>query len=60
MLQGYFVLAVTLGGSIVLGVLRSSAELAAVVPDPFLYLALWFGSGLFALLISMESGNGYC
>ncbi len=49
-LQGHFVLAVTVGGIIGLGILRSPGEVAAVVPDPFLYLVLWFCSGLFVLL----------
>ena len=49
-LRGHFVLAVTVGGIIGLGILRSPGEVAAVVPDPFLYLALWLSSGLFVLL----------
>lgn len=40
-LPGKFVLAVTVGGVIGLGILRGPGEIAAVVPDPFFYLALW-------------------
>lgn len=45
-----FVLAVTVGGIIGLGILRSPGEIAAVVSDPLLYLALWLFGGLFVLL----------
>jgi APA family basic amino acid/polyamine antiporter len=49
-LPGRFVLAVTVGGVIGLGILRGPGEIAAVVSDPGLYLALWFIGGLFVLL----------
>ena len=45
-----FVLAVTVGGIIGLGILRGTGEIAEVVPEPSLYLALWFLGGLFILL----------
>ncbi len=45
-----FVLAVTVGGVIGLGILRGPGEIAEVVPEPSLYLALWFIGGLFVLL----------
>ena len=45
-----FVLAVTVGGVIGLGILRGPGEIAEVIPDPFLYLALWLLVGLFVLL----------
>ena len=45
-----FVLAVTIGGIIGLGILRGPGEIAAVIPDPFFYLALWLFGGLFVLL----------
>ena len=45
-----FVLAVTVGGVIGLGILRTPGEIAAVIPGPFLYLSLWVLGGLFALL----------
>ena len=49
-LPGRFVLAVIVGGVIGLGILRGPGEVAAVAPDPFLYLGLWLGAGLFVLL----------
>jgi len=33
-----------------LGILRGPGEIAAVIPDPFFYLALWLLGGLFVLL----------
>jgi APA family basic amino acid/polyamine antiporter len=49
-LPGKFVLAVTVGGVIGLGILRGPGEIAEVIPDPLLYLALWLLGGLFVLL----------
>jgi len=49
-LANKFVLAVTVGGIIGLGILRSPGEIAAVAPDPYLYMSLWLGAGLFVLL----------
>ena len=49
-LPSRFVLAVTVGGVIGLGILRGPGEIADVVPEPSLYLALWFFGGLFVLL----------
>lgn len=49
-LPARFVLAVTVGGIIGLGILRGPGEIAAVVRDPYLYLALWLLGGLFVLL----------
>ena len=49
-LPGKFVLAVTVGGVIGLGILRGPGEIAEVVPDPVFYLALWLFGGLFVLL----------
>ena len=43
-------LAVIVGGVIGLGILRGPGEIAAVVPAPGLYLALWLFGGLFVLL----------
>ena len=45
-----FILAVTIGGVIGLGILRGPGEIAEVIPDPLLYLALWLLGGLFVLL----------
>jgi APA family basic amino acid/polyamine antiporter len=49
-LPGRFVLAVTVGGVIGLGILRGPGEIAAVVAQPSAYLSLWFFGGLFVLL----------
>ena len=49
-LPSRFALAVAVGGVIGLGILRGPGEIAAVVPEPSLYLALWFFGGLFVLL----------
>lgn len=45
-----FALAVTIGGVIGLGILRTPGEVATVVTDPFMYVALWVVSALFTLL----------
>ncbi|MGB0261952.1 MAG: amino acid permease, partial [Henriciella sp.] len=49
-LSGGFVLAVTIGGVIGLGILRGPGEIAAVTANAPLYLALWLLGGLFVLL----------
>ena len=49
-LPSRFVLAVTVGGVVGLGILRGPGEIAAVVPEPSLYLGLWLFGGLFVLL----------
>ncbi len=49
-LPGRFVIAVTVGGVIGLGILRGPGEIAEVVADPTLYLGLWLFAGLFVLL----------
>jgi len=45
-----FTLAVTIGGIIGLGILRTPGEVAAVVSDPLMFVALWVFAGLFILL----------
>ena len=50
MLSSGFALAVTIGGIIGLGILRTPGEVAAVVPDPLMFVSLWVLSGLFILL----------
>ena len=45
-----FTLAVSIGGIIGLGILRTPGEIAAVVPDPLPFVSLWISSGLFILL----------
>ena len=56
-LPSKFVLAVTIGGVIGLGILRGPGEIAEVIPDPFFYLALWFLGGLFVLLSTAVSAE---
>ena len=50
-----FVLAVTVGGVIGLGILRGPGEIADVVTRPSSYLALWLLAGLFVLLSTAVS-----
>lgn len=49
-LPARFVLAVTIGGVIGLGILRGPGYIAEFVPDPIIYLSLWLFGGLFVLL----------
>ena len=56
-LHGRFALAVTVGGVIGLGILRGPGEIAEVVPEPSLYLALWLLGGLFVLLSTAVSAE---
>jgi APA family basic amino acid/polyamine antiporter len=46
-------LAVSIGGIIGLGILRTPGEVAAVVPDPLMFVTLWVLSGLFVLLSTL-------
>jgi len=52
-----FVIVVTVGGVIGLGILRGPSEIAAVVNNPSLYLALWLVAGLFVLLSTAVSAE---
>ncbi len=45
-----FTLAVVVGGIIGLGILRTPGEVAALVPDPLMFVSLWLFGGLFILL----------
>ena len=54
-LPSRFVLAVTVGGVIGLGILRGPGEIAEVVSVPYLYLAFWLFGGLFVLLSTAVS-----
>ena len=56
-LPSRFGLVVTVGGVIGLGILRGPGEIAAVVTDPSLYLALWLLAGLFVLLSTAVSAE---
>lgn len=50
LLSSSFTLAVTIGGIIGLGILRTPGEVAAVCPDPVAFVLLWVMGGLFTLL----------
>ena len=56
-LPSRFVLAVTIGGVVGLGILRGPGEIAEVVTDSSLYLALWLLAGLFVLLSTAVSAE---
>jgi APA family basic amino acid/polyamine antiporter len=45
-----FTLAVIIGGTIGLGILRTPGEVATVVTDPLMFVSLWVLGGLFSLL----------
>jgi len=49
-LSSGFTLAVIVGGTIGLGILRTPGEVATVVTDPLMFVSLWVLGGLFALL----------
>jgi len=49
-LSSGFTLAVMIGGIIGLGILRTPGEVAALVPDPLMFVSLWVIGGLFILL----------
>ena len=49
-LPSRFVLAVTVGGVMGLGILRGPGEIAKIIPEPTLYLLFWFFGGIFVLL----------
>ncbi|MCP4657345.1 MAG: amino acid permease, partial [bacterium] len=56
-LGGGFTLAVTVGGIISLGILRTPGEVAAVVPDPMMFVSLWVFGGLFILLSTVVAAE---
>ncbi len=56
-LPSRFVLAVTVGGVIGLGILRGPGEIAEVVTKSSSYLALWLLAGLFVLLSTAVSAE---
>ena len=58
MLSSGFTLAVIIGGTIGLGILRTPGEVAAVVPDPVMFVFLWALGGLFILLSTVVVGSG--
>jgi len=50
MLSASFALAVSVGGIIGLGIMRTPGEVAAVVPSTWMFLLLWLFGGMFVLL----------
>jgi len=56
-LNSSFTLAVTIGGIIGLGILRTPGEVALLAPNPFLFVSLWLGGGLFALLCTVVAAE---
>lgn len=50
LLNSGFTLAVTVGGIIGLGILRTPGEIAGVTSNPFIFVSLWIVGGLFILL----------
>ena len=56
-LPGRFVIVVTVGGVIGLGILRGPGEIAEVITGPYLYLGLWLFVGLFVLLSTAVSAE---
>jgi len=57
MLCSGFTLAVTIGGIIGLGILRTPGEVAAVVPEPLMFVSLWVFGGLFILLSTVTAAE---
>jgi basic amino acid/polyamine antiporter, APA family len=45
-----FGLAVTIGNTIGMGILRTPGDVAASLPDPWLYIGVWIVGGIYALL----------
>jgi len=56
-LNSSFTLAVTIGGIIGLGILRTPGEVALLAPKPWLFVSLWFMGGLFALLSTVVAAE---
>jgi len=56
-LSSSFTLAVTIGGIIGLGILRTPGEIAEVVSCPLVFVSLWVVAGLFMLLSTAVAGE---
>jgi APA family basic amino acid/polyamine antiporter len=56
-LSSGFTLAVTIGGIIGLGILRTPGEVALLAPNPWLFVSLWLVGGLFALLCTVVAAE---
>jgi len=57
MLSSGFTLAVTVGGIIGLGILRTPGEVAKVIQDPLIFVLLWVMGGLFILLSTVVAAE---
>jgi len=57
LLSSGFTLAVTIGGIIGLGILRTPGEVAAVISDPLMFVSLWVFGGLFILLSTVTAAE---
>jgi APA family basic amino acid/polyamine antiporter len=56
-LSSGFTLAVTIGGIVGLGILRTPGEVASVAPNPLLFVSLWVMGGIFALLSTVVAAE---
>ncbi len=56
-LNSSFTLAITIGGIIGLGILRTPGEVALVAPNPIFFVSLWLLGGLFALLSTVVAAE---
>jgi len=56
-LNSSFTLAVTVGGIIGLGILRTPGEVALLASNPFSFVTLWLMGGLFALLCTVVAAE---
>lgn len=57
MLSSGFTLAVTIGGIVGLGILRTPGEVASIAPNPLLFVSLWVMGGVFALLSTVVAAE---
>jgi APA family basic amino acid/polyamine antiporter len=57
MLSSSFSLAVTIGGIIGIGILRTPGEVALIAPNPILFVSLWVLGGLFVLLSTIVASE---
>ena len=56
-LSSGFTLAVTIGGIVGLGILRTPGEVASLAPNPILFVSLWLMGGLFMLLSTVVAAE---
>jgi len=56
-LSSGFTLAVTVGGIVGLGILRTPGEVASLAPNPILFVSLWLMGGLFMLLSTVVAAE---